>query len=940
MARIPLRPYLGAHEASEGLLTEGVFLASRSAEHAVADGSDRGQATLRAYDLRSRSRTTPHGVFAGVATASLTARTPTLRLNPAHRAVTTPSPAWLTAVASRLLQEEPELLPALTLTTTNLVVRRGGRLEAEHPAAGGAEVGSVRETSVSRWLLQTCTNGARATDLLAQLRERYPTANTTAITRALRSMIDAGLLLTDLLPQDLRNDPLQHLLDRLPETTPAAPALERLRAHLSDADAHPPGAPKRHTLLATARDQADALHHSPRPLTTDTLANTEIALPPSVGDSAALAATVLWRIGHRKPPLTDYHRRFRATYGHHRLVPLLELLDPVAGLGPPAPHDALGTEEDLGPTRTATLAALLSDALRTHASEILLQDHHLAQLAHDSPLPPPRTAEIHIQLLNGAGPDLRIAISPGTGSQNAGAAPGRWIHHFPELAPAEPSDDGTGPMVAEIVCRPRTSAPGALTIATDAAPWRIPLGVPTRPGDLLPEELAVTTTGEHLLLWSTRHHRPVTPVLYSRIAPRLLPPAARTLYLLDHAGTRPWHPWNWGPLSAFPFTPRVRYRDILLAPARWGMPTELAATAGNRAAFATQLHTWRSESSPPLPDTVVAAENDRHLPLDLSDPDQRELLRRSIHRGTRTLHEPLGPPDALAVLPGPNGARHLLELVVPLTRRDTPPPPRPNPRRALRTPRAGHHLPGSSWLSAALPGPADLHDAALIELTPVLHRITATAGIDRWFWLRYTTPAHGPHLRLRFHGTPSTLTADTQPQLAAAVADLRTRGLLTGMHLVPYDQEIERYGGPEAITAAEHVFSADSNLALLTLPFSPDQRLLVAAASAADIATTLAPSQPHRALNPGRLTPSQRRHRDTLRPTLRHGIDALIPPPLAAAHEQRHRALIAYRETLPSPLAAPCASDVIHMHTNRLLSVDPAQERLARTLAADLLHRP
>lgn len=96
------------------MLDEGMFLASRSAMRAV--GTKDGEATRHAYDLRSRTRTTPHGVFAGVAAAALTSPAAVMRLGNAHQAVTTLNPAWLTAVTSRLLHEEPELLPTLTLT--------------------------------------------------------------------------------------------------------------------------------------------------------------------------------------------------------------------------------------------------------------------------------------------------------------------------------------------------------------------------------------------------------------------------------------------------------------------------------------------------------------------------------------------------------------------------------------------------------------------------------------------------------------------------------------------------------------------------------------------------------------------------------------------------------------------------------------------------------
>src|SRR5262249_50760027 len=134
MARIPLRPCLDPGGRScRDLLEEGIFLASRSAGQAAAEDTERGRDTRCGYDLRSRTRTTPPGVFAGVAAASLAALAPPMRLGGGHRAETTPSPSWLTAVADQLLHEEPDLLPALMLTAASSAVRRGERLEIEHP---------------------------------------------------------------------------------------------------------------------------------------------------------------------------------------------------------------------------------------------------------------------------------------------------------------------------------------------------------------------------------------------------------------------------------------------------------------------------------------------------------------------------------------------------------------------------------------------------------------------------------------------------------------------------------------------------------------------------------------------------------------------------------------------------------------------------------------
>jgi lantibiotic biosynthesis protein len=61
---------------------------------------------------------------------------------------------------------------------------------------------------------------------------------------------------------------------------------------------------------------------------------------------------------------------------------------------------------------------------------------------------------------------------------------------------------------------------------------------------------------------------------------------------------------------------------------------------------------------------------------------------------------------------------------------------------------------------------------------------------------------------------------------------------------------------------------------------------------------------------------------------------------MAALQAERHAALIAYRDAVPRESAARSAGDVIHMHANRMLAVDPGRERVVRTLASDLLHRP
>ena len=73
LARIPLRPApdpsRDTADPGNPLLDEAVTLASQSARNAAEHGRT-GALTWRAYATRARTRTTPHGVFTGVTTAT------------------------------------------------------------------------------------------------------------------------------------------------------------------------------------------------------------------------------------------------------------------------------------------------------------------------------------------------------------------------------------------------------------------------------------------------------------------------------------------------------------------------------------------------------------------------------------------------------------------------------------------------------------------------------------------------------------------------------------------------------------------------------------------------------------------------------------------------------------------------------------------------------
>jgi thiopeptide-type bacteriocin biosynthesis protein len=156
-----------------------------------------------------------------------------------------------------------------------------------------------------------------------------------------------------------------------------------------------------------------------------------------------------------------------------------------------------------------------------------------------------------------------------------------------------------------------------------------------------------------------------------------------------------------------------------------------------------------------------------------------------------------------------------------MSRRATEPPRRPH----IGTLTASRSLPGlgSDWLYLNLYLPSDRQDDFIRGTLPELVEQAGVHGVDRWFFIRYNDP-EGPHLRVRFHGTPDGLWGAAAPVLGARLRDWQRSGILGRYRVDQYDAEIERYGGADAMAAAERVFEADSVAAMrfLELVRDPD----------------------------------------------------------------------------------------------------------------------
>ncbi|OHV63666.1 lantibiotic dehydratase [Pseudofrankia sp. BMG5.36] len=934
------------------------------------------------YLLRMTTRSTPFGLFAGVALAALADRT-RVRWGGAPRPVARPDARWLSELVSAL-ESDPAVLRELPVMVNSLAFVRGDRIvvpfQARTDESGGVSLVDieVRHSGPVRTVLRAAQDPSRLADLATELAAGFPDTPTQIVDRLLAQLVATGVLISGLHPPADVTDPLRHLRERLRSLPDAGWSglrqLEEIGELLRDYGAART-ARERSELRATATARMTALHDRPGPvLAADLLLDADIALPRAVVREAATAAAALVRLAPYPaggPAWRTWHRRFLERYGEGAIVPLGEVVDADRGLGYPAGYRGTAAR----PPVHAVLArdhALLRLAQRAvlHGADLVLDDRMVAEIAATSQAADEPTAVAHTELrfaLHAASPqaldrgDFRLVLA--SAARSAGTSIGRFLYLFAQLdrdrlgrAFATVPTLNPGAIAVQVSC-PALMPRSQHLVRTPALYPLLRLGEHWPPDDTKNidfGDLAVTGAARRLMLVSLSTGQVIEPMSLHALDFQLATqPLARFLSEITTALAAPCVPFSWGAARGLPVLPQVRYGRTVLHPAVWSLTsTDLP---GRHASQLEWERAWqRLRDVYRIPTSVYMGERDIVVQLDVSEPAHRGLLRSQLNRdGTILLTEA---PDS-TVFGWIDGRPH--EIALPLVRFDPERSPTPPlRRRPVRIVRHAGHLPGASTrLYARLHGnprrQTEILTAHLPELLAVWPCTEPGASPGLWY-LRHGSDV--PHLRLWIGLATPDAYGDATRHLGTWAERLCRTGLLHTLELRTYRPEVGRYGTGLTLAAAEAAFAADSTAALaqLTLTTTPsdlDPRA-VAAASMIDLAAGFLGGRDaaarwftHHVPHGG----SPRLPRDLRE----QGLQLVTPDraelltnqePLIAAWVQRRQVIRAYRRHLDQPDANDFAPDMdsvlaslLHLQHGRLIGLDAESEqfclRLARAIA-------
>lgn len=586
------------------------------------------------YAIRYAQRSTPYGLFAGVAPLDF-AKATSVRIGGEHQAVARPDPARLDEMLNAWECDSARMADAEVCVNT-LIRQRDEHIHV--PSEGDAEF-RLALTPALRLVLDLARSPIGYRQLSDKLAAEFPAVSDAVCDRLLGELLRVRLLRSSL---------------RAPATT------------TDPASVLPPPARAQAAGLRTACDlRLDA----------------DVRLPEQVLTEAETAATVLARLvthPNGTPAWRRWIEQFSERYGENTAVPVEAVTDPDRGVGfpagfvtasePPRPmsrRDRLllelaGTAAVEG-TRTVAVTGAMIEELEAAAGD---KPHGLAPHLELSA----QVQASSVPALDRGNFQLRVL----TVSRSAGSMTGRFWHLFPgaELAYANLPTVDPGAELAQLSFHAGRVPADLLTRAPLALPRLVSVGEFRRPAPhvLFPRDLAVTVADGHPQLVESATGQPLellAPTAINFLWNNYTPPMARFLGEISRAASPQVTWFDWGAAWALPFTPGLTYRRTILSAARWKIRRRaLPARTATLQQWADQLHVLRGRFG--VPNRVLLTEDDQQLPLDLTRNVDLDLLRAHLDAspfGIATLHD--APPAGSDGWIG--GRAH--SIVIPLARR-------------------------------------------------------------------------------------------------------------------------------------------------------------------------------------------------------------------------------------------------------------------------------
>ncbi len=524
------------------------------------------------------------------------------------------------------------------------------------------------------------------------------------------------------------------------------------------------------------------------------------------------AAYLLWLLSRNNVGLSDLknlHNRFIEKYGFEQLVNVKDLISDVTGFG-----TTIFQEEEIDENNIVMLKQKFLHALRNN-EEIVIDDKDVESLINDNAINnyhAPMSTDVYAELYIGDYYNQYnelIVISPLTASFNAGATFGRF-HHLIDTENLEKLEHEKAHFyqnmmrddnVAMISINNVPKYPRNHNVLTNHDSYEYSLNLGSSYSDskheLNLDDIYIGATFNKLYLYSCQLNKRVlfeSNNMYNFFKESNL---YRLLREISMESVKYIEPMNDVSIDSFSYSPRIRYKNVILKPAYWKI-NEMVLPLPKNEKWDQQFLKYQQQFN--IPNMVNLVYGDNKLLLNLSLANHRYLLMKEYkkHKRVRLVE---------SFLPQSNND-HVYEIVTPIYKKTA----YSGPEIEIPKYKNNDIDYDKDWFAIHIYIDKPSQDTFIIDkLYPFVKHLKDKGNIDQYFLMRYIK--QDDILKLRLYRNDEDYN-EIYSILKDWLSYVRQTTEVSDYEFVSYEPEFFRYGGKNTINEIESFFEYDTNLAV------------------------------------------------------------------------------------------------------------------------------
>lgn len=789
------------------------------------------------YYIRSTTRTTPFGMFSSVGIGSFTSKNQLEFNKHTFFKKARVDLGWLFKTIKKIEMESADQL-AFKLNHASYI--KGDRSFLLYSTDGKSDEISIRSTSVFNIIYSYCKELISFKSLLQIIEQNYPNTPKQRIKEYLLELIDKEFLISNLRPPLTVEDQYQYFIKQAEDSKVNMFLLSKLKEIQKQIESYnylPMGEGEQEYI--GLYDSMNEIAESRSPLQIDVgLGDRNINLKYRLGQDISSLASMLTMIampfGKKSTHLELYKTKFIEKYGFEREVLLIEMLDSSSGIGAPATYtnprndyyEANQIDKSYTPEMKNYFLMKYFEAVKNNTPIELcegeLKEYYDIEIDNQEV---PVSLEMNFIVKERDG-DIKLYLGSNIGSASAGKTFGRFSHvsnEFREIIRdlnlKEKEIKNKNSNLCELSYIPNNIRSGNVTRNISYRDKEMSLFSNGSKSEQEMVKIKDILIGIDNNTFYARHKKTGDILEFgtnNMLNPFIASNPIRFLLEIARDGKRDWDLFPWMDIyEGFKYIPEIKYKNIILSSEQWHINMMDLKLTSNSVFEDFKIKFLEFHTNYDLPQQFYIVNADNRLLICIDDDKSMAILFEELKKIRGNQIHLVGVETDEDAVRDSDKRPYVAEIVVPLFKRE-----QEEKKEIKFYPQiieSGSHrvkLPFDEWLFIKLYGKQSREEELIaFEIAEFCGNLNNDYP-TQYFFMRYQDPK--PHIRLRIKGDNNTLFGIT-PHILAWLENLRQRDVISDFVISPYNREIERYGGPALIDAAEQIFYADSKVVELII---------------------------------------------------------------------------------------------------------------------------